>query len=132
MKGGYNMQVNNNNYNLVLVTAKDGKYIFTGFTDGENPTLELIRGETYTFEVQAAGHPLWIKTERSTGIENSYNEGVINNGVQTGTLGFRVPDTAPSQLFYNCQFHDTMQGIINISDPDIEDLVLRYKESLQK
>jgi len=123
------MEQEQNNYNLVLVTVEDGKYIFTGFMDGENPTLELVRGENYTFEVRADGHPLWIKTERSTGIENAYNEGVINNGVQTGTLGFRVPDTAPNQLFYNCQFHETMQGVINIIDPDIEDLILRYKES---
>jgi hypothetical protein len=123
------MEQERNNYNLVLVTVEDGKYIFTGFMDGENPTLELIRGETYTFEVRAAGHPLWIKTEQSIGVENPYNEGVVNNGVQTGTLRFRVPDTAPSQLFYNCQFHATMQGVINISDPDIEDLIVRYKVS---
>jgi len=126
------VQIENNNYNLVLVTVDDGKYIFTGFVDGENPTLELTRGETYTFEVRASGHPLWIKTTRGIGTNNVYNDGVVNNGVQTGTLSFRVPDTAPNQLFYNCQFHDTMQGVINISNPNIEELILRYKESIKK
>jgi hypothetical protein len=126
------METEKNNYNLVLVTVDNGKYIFTGFMDGENPTLQLTRGETYTFEVRASGHPLWIKTNRSTGVENQYNEGVSNNGLQTGTLTFRVPETAPNRLFYNCQFHETMRGEINIINPDIEELILKYKESLKK
>jgi hypothetical protein len=124
------MQVEN--YNLMLITVSDGKYIFSGEIEGENPTLNLIKGETYVFEVKASGHPLWIKTVSSQGTDNAYDKGVINNGVQDGTLTFRVPDDAPAQLFYNCQFHATMQGVINLADPDIEDLILRYKEQTKK
>ena len=122
----------NTNYNLALITVRDGRYIFTGEFEGENPTLQFIRGESYVFEIRASGHPFWIKTIDSTGTENAYNDGVTNNGVQDGTLAFRVPDNAPAQLFYNCQFHDTMKGTINIVDPDIEDLLLKYKETIKK
>jgi hypothetical protein len=124
------MQVEN--YNLMLITASDGKYIFSGEIEGENPTLNLIKGETYVFEVKASGHPFWIKTVSSQGRDNSYDEGVINNGVQDGTLTFRVPDDAPAQLFYNCEFHETMKGEINIVEPDIEDLILRYRKQIKK
>lgn len=124
------MQVEN--YNLVLITAVEGKYIFSGEIEGENPDLNLVRGETYVFEVKAAGHPLWIKTVSSQGVENAYTTGVTNNGVQDGTLTFKVADDAPAKLFYNCQFHDTMKGDVNISDPDIEDLILRYTEQFKK
>lgn len=124
------MQVEN--YNLMLITVQDGKYIFTGEIEGENPDLKLVRGETYVFEAKVAGHPFWIKTVSSQGTDNAYEVGVTNNGVQDGTLTFKVADDAPAQLFYNCQFHDTMKGDIIISDPDIEDLILRYTEQFKK
>ena len=47
-----------------------------GFTsylvDGvNNPTLNLVRGTTYTFTVNASGHPFWIKTVNSAGTANA-------------------------------------------------------------
>jgi len=119
------------NYTMTLVTVSDGKYIFSGDFEGTNPTLALTRGESYIFEVKAAGHPFWIKSVAGTGLENAYNEGVYNNGLQTGRILFRVADNAPGTLYYNCQYHASMQGIINISDPTIEELVLKYTESLK-
>jgi hypothetical protein len=79
-----------------------------------NPTLNLNRGETYTFQVNAPGHPFWIKTVQSLGTVNAYNSGVTNNGDDVGTITFTVPMNAPSTLFYNCQFHGTMTGQINV------------------
>jgi hypothetical protein len=82
-----------------------------------NPTLTLMRGVTYTFNVNASGHPFWIKTVSSTGTGNAYNTGVTGNGTQVGTLTFAVPANAPSTLFYNCQFHGAMAGTLNIISP---------------
>jgi len=81
-----------------------------------NPTLTLMEGETYTFNINALGHPFWIKTVRSTGTENAYSSGVTNNGIANGTITFTVPYDAPSTLYYNCQVHSSMGGIINIID----------------
>ncbi len=81
-----------------------------------NPTLSLIRGFTYYFTVNASGHPFWIKTTQTTGTGDTYNTGVTNNGTQSGTIIFTVPFDAPGTLYYICQFHGTMTGIINISD----------------
>lgn len=82
-----------------------------------NPTLSLIRGQTYIFNINASGHPFWIKTQNSTGTANAFNSGVTGNGTDVGTLTFIVPLNAPASLHYNCEFHATMNGAINVSDP---------------
>lgn len=82
-----------------------------------DPTLTLTRGQTYQFQLVnlASIHPFWIKTAASTGTENAYNDGLSSNG-QTGniTMTFIVPENAPDQLFYSCQTHAAMTGVINI------------------
>lgn len=88
-----------------------GAYIINGVA---NPTLELVQGEVYTFVISAPGHPFWIKTVNSTGTANAYNTGVTNNGTDSGTITFIVPFGAPSTLYYNCQYHSAMAGVINI------------------
>ena len=45
----------------------------------DNPDLNLTRGQTYVFQVNAPGHPFWIKSVRSAGTGNAYNSGVTNN-----------------------------------------------------
>lgn len=83
-----------------------------------NPTLNLKRGGTYTFEVNASGHPFWIKTAAVTGTGSDYSSGVTNNGAAVGTVTFTVPLDAPNTLYYICQFHSSMQGTINITNAD--------------
>lgn len=93
-------------------------YIFNGesFTDTSNPNLTFKRGGTYVFEVNSPGHPFLIKSVQGTGTGNTYDEGVTNNGIASGTITFTVPSSAPDQLFYNCEFHGSMTGTITITD----------------
>lgn len=84
--------------------------------DKENPAITLKRGVTYTFELKATGHPFWIKSKNSTGVDNAFTNGVTGNGLERGTLTFAVPADAPALLHYNCQVHDMMNGAINIID----------------
>jgi hypothetical protein len=79
-----------------------------------NATLTLMRGVTYVFNINASGHPLWIKSVSSTGTGNAYNTGVTGNGIQVGTLTFAVPTNAPNTLHYNCQYQSAMKGTLNI------------------
>jgi hypothetical protein len=83
----------------------------------DNPTLTLHRGTTYTFNVNASGHPFYIKTAQVTGTGSQYTTGVTGNGTQVGTLTWTVANNAPATLFYNCQFHEGMTGQIDITDP---------------
>jgi hypothetical protein len=96
------------------VTA-DGvsNYIIDGV--GGDPTITVVRGFTYFFTVNASGHPFWLQT--ASGAYNSaltYSTGVTNGGVQTGILQFTVPVGAPSTLYYICQNHSNMNGIITV------------------
>lgn len=87
--------------------------------DGQgNAALQLTRGETYTFNLNAPGHPFLLKTVQGNGVGNQYTSGVTGNGTQTGTLTFTVPLDAPNTLFYNCQFHASMTGTITVIDGD--------------
>jgi hypothetical protein len=79
-----------------------------------NPTLTVVRGKTYTFDVNASGHPFFVKTAQVTGSGSTWDEGVTNNGVETGTLSFTVPGDAPPTLFYQCGLHSAMTGTINV------------------
>lgn len=91
--------------------------------DGQdNPSLTLVRGETYQFDLQAVPsiHPFYIKTANSTGSGNQFTLGVTNNGASGNTtITFTVPGTAPDTLHYNCGNHSAMNGSISIMDSDV-------------
>ena len=89
-----------------------------GFTQNTtNPTLYLNRGQQYQFNVNASGHPFLIKTAAGTGTGNQYVDGVVNNGAAVGVVTFKVPFNAPNTLYYQCQNHAAMLGVI-IVDSD--------------
>ncbi len=90
-----------------------GNYLINGIS---NPTLSLTKGVKYTFNINATGHPFLIKTISGIGTSNQYNSGVTNNGTSNGVITFVVPHNAPSTLYYNCQFHISMAGQINVTD----------------
>ena len=83
-----------------------------------NPTLTLIRGQTYTFTVSglAGAHSFYINTESTTLTTFEYaGSGLSANGLTAdGTATFAVPQDAPDTLFYNCSHHGSMAGMITI------------------
>ena len=90
-------------------------YTITSQSLSDNdPILTLERGKTYEFDVSSPGHPFWIKTEQINGTSDAYSQGITNNGTSNGKLTFTVPSDAPSTLYYNCQIHSGMTGVINI------------------
>jgi hypothetical protein len=97
--------------NFYVTSSGTSAYIIDG---ASNPTLTLVTGRTYFFTVNASGHPFYIKTAAVTGTGSTYDDGVIGNGTQFGGIEFTVPITAPSTLYYICQFHAAMVGTINI------------------
>ena len=79
-----------------------------------NPTLTLIKGQTYNFAVAVSGHPLFITTEAANAGAAHFTTGVTNDNAQNSTLVFTVPQTAPATLFYQCGFHNGMSGMLTI------------------
>jgi len=92
------------------VTAITGAYVVNGTN---NPPLSMYRGQTYTFNINASGHPFFIQTS------SPYSNGVTGNGTTNGTLTFVVPLDAPSTLYYVCQYHSNMGNQINITEQPI-------------
>jgi hypothetical protein len=74
-------------------------YKLTGYGNDTNPTITLVKGNTYTFRVAQNGRPLWIQTHpgpdgtRSVEAEALSRTilGVENNGIDSGLITFRVP-----------------------------------------
>lgn len=99
----------------VLAVINSGSGSYTINSVASNPTLTLVRGSTYTFNVNAAGHPFHIQTVNSAySSSDVYTSGVTNPGASVGTITFTVPGGAPDTLYYVCQNHGAMRGTINI------------------
>jgi hypothetical protein len=102
--------------NVINITnSGSGAYVIDGINNND---ILLIRGNTYNLVINASGHPFWIKTVISTGINNIYSSGITNNGTQNGTITFIVTNDTPNILYYNCQFHSSMHGRIIITNPN--------------
>ena len=104
-------------YNIDVVNAGFSAYSLTGndingeVTDN-NPQVEFNVGDTVNFNINASGHPFWIKTTKSTGTGNAV-AGVLNNGRQNGDVTW-TPDT-PGTYYYICQHHSNMYGVIIVN-----------------
>ena len=95
-----------------VTNSGSGAYLIDGVSNG---SITLTRGGTYTFNVNASGHPFYIQTTgNGYNSNNVYSTGVTGAGAQVGTVTFVVPSNAPNTLFYQCEFHSAMFGQINI------------------
>jgi len=89
-----------------------------------NDTIYVKPGYTYTFTISAAGHPFWIQsTDPDTAGYDSGNtlgsgEGITNNGTESGTLIWAVPEGFTlGTYYYVCQNHaGAMNGQIIVTD----------------
>ena len=90
-----------------------------GFHPTQNdPTITAYVGDTLQFNVNASGHPFYVKTSATTGTGNRVTTGTItNNGTQSGTVSWNTTGVTPGTYYYICQYHGGMVGSIVISQP---------------
>ena len=93
-------------------------YTFTGpgnLSATDDPTLNLKRGQKYTFKNRSGGHPFRIQSTPNGSAGTAYNTGVTNNDGGDGTnIIFDVPHNAPNVLYYQCTSHGNMGGVMYI------------------
>src|SRR6056300_671003 len=112
------------NYNVT--NNASGAYTFSDAAAGDNINIgPLYRGGTYTFTVNASGHPLYLTTDNGTNFSSGtyfgeYLSGVTNSRTDSGSLTFVVPNDAPDTLYYQCGNHSAMRGAITIKDLAVE------------
>jgi hypothetical protein len=93
-----------------------GAYLIDGVP---NDTITLVRGQSYVFEIDATGHPFYIQTVPAPySASDVYSDGIEGNGTAVGIITWTVDESAPSTLYYVCQFHPAMTGTILIIDGD--------------
>ena len=109
-------------YNLAVTAPNFSDYVFTGhdrnsgYTSKTDPNLSFKKGDIINFEMNASGHPFWIKTSQTTGTGNQYNTGVTNNGTATGgTITWDTSAVPVGTYYYICQLHGSMTGSIFIT-----------------
>jgi hypothetical protein len=71
---------------------------------------------TYELQVNSPGQPLWIQYENIEGYNSAsvYNEGITNNGIESGSIFIELPDESPEFLYYVSENSPNMQGVITI------------------
>ena len=108
-------------YNISVTFTQAGNYTVsgsdrTGSISGNNLPLAFNEGDTVNFNVNAVGHPLWIKTLQGIGTSNAVTTGVTGNGTASGTVTWVIPSSsAVGTYYYQCEIHNSMYGTINIS-----------------
>ena len=92
---------------FVVTETESDQYNISG-TAGNNPTITLVRGGSYTFAV-TQDSPFWIQAE--AGVDGTFDYapnissrnvlGVLNNGANNGVVTFSVPKADAQQVYHD-------------------------------
>lgn len=92
-----------------IFNSGTGGYLVNGILNGP---ITLIPGKPHRISVQAPGHPFWFQTSYGAyTAANVYDTGIENSGTDAGQIVILLPTSAP-QLYYVCQNHSTMKGVV--------------------
>lgn len=129
-KGGYKEKDKKENKNggksfYVTVGPKSRRHPFYGqgselgyeINGVSGAPLYLKKGKTYTFHIDAAGHPFYFTTS-DTGGTGQPTGNLNGSPVMRGTLIFHVGNNLPSRFYYQCMLHPKMGGYVYIQDYD--------------
>lgn len=107
---------------LYVMNNPGGAFAYTvdGFI-GNYPTITVVRGELAYFDLQniTSGHPLAFRlasgnTDAVPGMTN--NDAATGQHSTTTRVAYQVPHDAPDQIVYQCVFHSSMIGTIEIQN----------------
>ena len=86
-----------------------------GLTGSENnPTIYVMRGQTYKFSKSITAHPFQIQEVPGTG-QTAYSDGISGfYPLGLGEFEWEVRMDAPSTLYYQCTIHSAMVGTIHV------------------
>ena len=126
-------QANPSKHDLTVVLAtKDKAHPHFGEGSGvgfvvngiQGRTLVLVRGKTYTFEVDTNPmHDFYLSTDPVGWGINTLTEGVEGNFTFKGVVTFKPTAETPDLVYYQCRNHKYMGGTIHIVNPGEEDKI---------
>ncbi len=103
-------------HKINVIAENRNDYILSG-TDsngnvgGMDPEITFILGSEIKFQINAPGHPFYLKVKRGIGKKNLIQE-VDNNGTVEGEISW-IPKEKGT-FYYQCGKHKNMVGIIKI------------------
>ena len=103
-------------YNIDVTASSSSDYTLDGSdrdgtVSGQDPDLTFAIGDTINFNVNASGHPFYLKTVAGTGTGDQVS-GLTNNGTENATISW-TPNTGGT-YYYQCSLHAGMVGTITI------------------
>ena len=94
-----------------ITNSGTGSYLVNGVVNG---SIHFKKGKKYRIIVNAPGHPFWIQTvSGGYSSANVYSTGITNSGTDNGRILVELPQSAPDDLYYACQYHSSMAGSIS-------------------
>jgi hypothetical protein len=100
-----------------ITNSGSGSYTVNGVANG---LISFDKGKRYRIYVNASGHPFWVQTVSGAYSSGDvYSTGITGNGTQVGSILVELPDSAPSGLYYACQYHSSMAGAISVKSAGI-------------
>ena len=110
--------LDNNEFSIVTGLPS---YSFAEIDNDVNPTITLVRGGTYQFVVNQTGYPFYVQTapgisefvDYQGNISKREVKGIDNNGVQNGTVVFKVPKKDSQDQFLNMTQFDTIDFVVD-------------------
>jgi hypothetical protein len=95
-----------------IANSGTGSYTVNGVANG---LITFERGKKYRIHMNASGHPFWIQTVSGAYSSGDvYSTGITNGGEDAGYILVELPQNAPDNLYYACEFHSSMQGSISV------------------
>lgn len=82
---------------------------------GNDPILRVKEGDELSFNVNASGHPFYLKIKEGTGTGDQI-DGIGNNGTEEGTVTWSVPIGSAGTYYYQCSLHGDMVGQIIVEE----------------
>ena len=99
-----------------ISNSGSGAYFVNGVSNG---LITFEKGKKYRIHINASGHPFWIQTVSGAySAANVYSAGITNGGAQLGHILVELPQNAPDNLYYACEYHSSMQGSISVQSQD--------------
>ena len=104
-------------YNINVTAKSRVNYILegedlNGEVYGDDPVVTILEGDTVNFNIDAPGHPFFIKTTPGTGKKNQV-EGIENNGTTRGQISWTP--LKKGTYYYQCSKHKSMFGKIIVN-----------------
>ncbi len=101
-----------NTYNITVQAFSNVNYTLNGndrngLVSGNDPTVTVQAGDTINFNVNAGGHPFYIKTVYVGGTSNQVTTGTITGiqGLVSGTLSWNTTGVSAGTYYYVCSPH---------------------------